>query len=137
MIDQNKLIKRFIRYVKIDSQSDPHHEKTPSSEIQWNMAMLLKEELEEFGVQDVSIDQHAYVMGKIPGNVNHKVPAIGFISHFDTSPDFKAENIKPQLHENYDGQSILLNKEKKLQLSPKEFPELKAYQGQTIITTDG
>lgn len=137
MIDQDEVINRFIRYVKIDSQSNPQNDKTPSSSIQWNMANLLKKELEKFGLQDVSIDDNAYVMGKIHGNVDYDLPAIGFISHFDTSPDFNASNIQPQIHKNYDGQAILLNKEKNLQLSPHEFPELKTYRGQTLITTDG
>ena len=96
MIDQDEVINRFIRYVKIDSQSNPQNDKTPSSSIQWNMANLLKKELEKFGLQDVSIDDNAYVMGKIHGNVDYDLPAIGFISHFDTSPDFNASNIQPQ-----------------------------------------
>ena len=137
MIDKSEVIDRFIRYVKIDSQSDPESKKTPSSDIQWNIANLLKEELEGFGIKDVSIDEHAYVMARIPSNVDTQVPAIGFISHFDTSPDFKATHIQPQVHENYDGKPILLNKAKDLWLSPEEFPDLKAYKGQTLITTDG
>ena len=137
MIDKRDVIDRFIRYVKIDSQSDPESKRTPSSDVQWNMANLLKEELEGFGIKDVSIDEHAYVMARIPGNVDAQVPAIGFISHFDTSPDFKAAHIQPQVHENYDGKPILLNKDKDLWLSPEEFPDLKAYKGQTLITTDG
>ncbi|MDR9401494.1 MAG: peptidase T [Psychroflexus sp.] len=137
MIDKRDVIDRFIRYVKIDSQSNPARKATPSSDIQWNMANLLKEELEGFGIKEVSIDQHAYVMARISSNVNEEVSAIGFISHFDTSPDFKATDIQPQIHENYDGKPILLNKSKDLWLSPDEFPDLKAYKGQTLITTDG
>jgi tripeptide aminopeptidase len=137
MIDKRDVIDRFIRYVKIDSQSNPARKATPSSDIQWNMANLLKEELEGFGIKEVSIDQHAYVMARISSNVNEEVSAIGFISHFDTSPDFKATDIQPQIHENYDGKPILFNKSKDLWLSPDEFPDLKAYKGQTLITTDG
>jgi len=78
---------RFLRYVKIDTQSDPESESTPSTEKQWKLARLLAKELEEIGMEEVSIDENAYIMATLPSNVNHDVPTIGFISHFDTSPD--------------------------------------------------
>lgn len=137
MIDSKTLLNRFLTYVKIDSQSNPNSESTPSTEKQWTIAHLLKEELERIGLQDVSIDDKAYIMATLPSNVDHDVPTIGFVSHFDTSPDFKASNIKPQIHENYDGGDILLNAEKNIILSPDYFEDLKLYEGQTLITTDG
>ncbi|TXE21373.1 peptidase T [Psychroflexus gondwanensis] len=137
MIDSKTLLNRFLTYVKIDSQSNPNSESTPSTEKQWTIAHLLKEELERIGLQDVSIDDKAYIMATLPSNVDHEVPTIGFVSHFDTSPDFKASNIKPQIHENYDGGDILLNAEKNIILSPDYFEDLKLYKGQTLITTDG
>ena len=137
MIDSKTLLNRFLTYVKIDSQSNPNSESTPSTEKQWTIAHLLKEELERIGLQDVSIDDKAYIMATLPSNVDHEVPTIGFVSHFDTSPDFKASGIKPQIHENYDGGDIMLNAEKNIILSPDYFEDLKLYEGQTLITTDG
>jgi tripeptide aminopeptidase len=137
MIDSKTLLNRFLTYIKIDSQSNPNSESTPSTEKQWTIAHLLKEELERIGLQDVSIDDKAYIMATLPSNVDHEVPTIGFVSHFDTSPDFKASGIKPQIHENYDGGDIMLNAEKNIILSPDYFEDLKLYGGQTLITTDG
>ncbi len=85
------LVDRFIKYIKIDSQSNPESETTPSTEKQWNMANLLVEELKAIGLQDVTVDENAYVMATLPSNVDYPVPTIGFISHFDTSPDFSGE----------------------------------------------
>lgn len=137
MINSQKLLERFLSYIKIDSQSNPNSDATPSTEKQWNIANLLKKELESIGMQEVSIDDNAYIMATLPSNVKHEVDTIGFISHFDTSPDFKASNINPQVHENYDGGDIVLNKEKNIVLSSTYFREIKQYKGQTIITTDG
>ena len=137
MIDKNRLVERFLRYVKIDTESDASSNTTPSTEKQWDLANLLAKELKEMGMQDVSIDNNAYVMATLPSNVDHKTPTIGFISHFDTSPDFTGKNVNPQIIEDYDGQDIVLNKEKNIILSPKEFDDLLLYKGQSIITTDG
>lgn len=137
MIEKNKLINRFKSYVTVDTESDPESDKTPSTEKQWNLAHQLVAELKEIGLSDVTIDEHAYIMATLPGNVDHEVPTIGFIAHFDTSPDFSGKDVKPQLIENYDGKDILLNKEKDLVLSPDEFEDLLLYEGQTLITTDG
>jgi tripeptide aminopeptidase len=137
MIDSQKLLQRFLTYIKIDSQSDPKNDSTPSTEKQWKIANLLKEELEKIGLEDVTIDDKAYIMATLASNVEHEVDTIGFISHFDTSPDFKASNINPQVHDNYDGGDILLNKEKNIVLSSSYFEEMKDYKGQTLITTDG
>jgi tripeptide aminopeptidase len=137
MISKVRLIDRFTSYVTIDTQSDPHSEETPSTKKQWDLANKLAEELKEIGMQDVEIDKHAYIMATLPSNIAHEVPVIGFISHFDTSPDFTGTNVKPQIVENYDGKDIVLNVEKDIILSPDYFEDLLQYKGQTLITTDG
>ena len=131
------IIDRFISYVTIDTESDPNSQTTPSTEKQWNLANKLVEELKTIGLQDVTIDDKAYIMATLPSNVDHEVPVIGFVSHFDTSPDFSGANVKPQIIENYDGKDIVLNAEKNIILSPNYFKDLLQYKGQTIITTDG
>src|SRR5690554_3544658 len=132
-----KLKNRFLKYVSFYSESIPFVDEFPSSQRQWDIAKYLFEELKSIGLEDVSIDDNAYVMGYLPSNIDKEVPTIGFISHFDTSPDYSGENVKPQIIENYDGGNIVLNAELKMNLNPEEFPELKQYKGQTIITTDG
>ena len=131
------LIDRFISYVTIDTQSDPNSDTTPSTEKQWTLANKLVAELKEIGMQEVVIDENAYIMATLPGNVEKEVPTIGFISHFDTSPDFTAANVKPHIIKNYDGKDIILNKEKNIVLSPSYFDDLLQYKGNTLITTDG
>ena len=131
------IIDRFISYVTIDTESDPNSQTTPSTQKQWNLANKLVEELKAIGLEDVTIDDKAYIMATLPGNVEHEVPTIGFVSHFDTSPDFSGANVKPQIVENYDGKDIILNAEKNIILSPNYFKDLLQYKGQTIITTDG
>lgn len=137
MISKEHIIKRFISYVTIDTESDPTSETTPSTKKQWNLANKLAEELKAIGMQDVSIDDNAYIMATLPSNVDHDVPTIGFISHFDTSPDFTGANVKPQIIENYDGKDIILNEAENILLSPDYFEDLLLYKGQTLITTDG
>lgn len=137
MLDKQKLIDRFISYVTIDTESDPESNTTPSTEKQWNLAKLLVTELKSIGMTDVTIDDNAYIMATLPSNVQHKVPTIGFISHFDTSPDFTGANVKPQIIENYNGKDIVLNADKQIILSPDYFEDLLHYKGQTLITTDG
>lgn len=137
MIDRNQLIDRFISYIKIDTQSDPNSSSTPSTEKQWDLARKLFSELEKMGMQDVQINEHAYVTATLPSNVSYEVPVIGFISHFDTSPDFSGTNVNPQIIENYNGKEIILNQEKNIVLSPDYFEDLLQYKGQTLITTDG
>ncbi len=137
MIHKKQLIDRFISYAIIDTESDPKSDTCPSSKKQWNLANKLVSELKEMGMSDVSIDDNAYIMATLPSNVEHKVPTIGFISHFDTTPDFTGANVNPQIIENYDGKDIVLNEELDIVLSPKEFDDLKLYKGQTLITTDG
>ena len=131
------IIDRFISYVIIDTESDSNSETTPSTKKQWDLANKLAEELKTIGMQDVTIDEKAYIMATLPSNVTHEVPVIGFISHFDTSPDFSGANVKPQIVSNYDGKDIVLNAEKNIVLSPNYFKDLLLYKGQSLITTDG
>ena len=131
------IIDRFISYVIIDTESDPNSETTPSTKKQWDLAHKLVEELKSIGMHDVTIDKNAYIMATLPSNVDHKVPTIGFISHFDTTPDFTGANVKPQIIPNYDGKDIVLNAKQNIILSPKYFKDLLQYKGQTLITTDG
>ena len=137
MLDEKKIIDRFISYVKIDSQSDANSESTPSTKKQWNIANKLVQDLNHIGLSKVSIDENAYIYATLPSNIKKKCPTIGFISHFNTSPDFSGTNINPQIVKNYNGGDIVLNKNKNIILSSKYFSEIKQYKGQTIITTDG
>ncbi|WP_370476884.1 peptidase T [Tamlana flava] len=137
MISKEHLIKRFISYVTIDTESDPNSKTTPSTEKQWDLANKLAEELKSIGMQEVTIDKNAYIMAALASNVKHDVPTIGFISHFDTSPDFTGANVNPQIIEKYNGKDIILNKKENIVLSPDYFEDLLLYKGQTLITTDG
>ncbi|MCK0109078.1 peptidase T [Flavobacteriaceae bacterium S0825] len=137
MLDKQHITNRFISYVKIDTESDPNSNTTPSTKKQWDLANMLHDELIAIGMTDVSIDKNAYVMATLPSNVDHEVPTIGFISHFDTSPDFTGANVNPQIIENYDGSDIVLNADEDIILSPNYFEDLLLYKGQTLITTDG
>ncbi len=137
MISKEHIIKRFISYVTIDTESDPESNTTPSTKKQWDLANKLAEELKAIGMQDVDIDENAYIMATLPSNLEYHAPTIGFISHFDTSPDFTGAHVKPQIHENYLGGDLLLNKEEHIVLSPDYFEDLRQYIGQTLITTDG
>ena len=137
MTDKQHIIDRFISYVTIDTESDSNSKTTPSTAKQWDLANKLAEELKAIGLSDVTIDDNAYIMATLPSNVEHDVPTIGFISHFDTSPDFTGANIKPQIVENYNGEDIILSAEQNIVLSPDYFEDLLLYKGQTLITTDG
>ena len=137
MIEKQRLINRFVSYVTVDTEIDPTSESTPSTSKQWDLANALVEELKSIGMQEVSIDENAYIMATLPSNSEKELPVIGFISHFDTSPDFTGANVRPQIIENYDGNDIILNKEQNIILSPSYFEDLLLYKGQTLITTDG
>lgn len=137
MIEKQHIIDRFVSYITVDTQSDPDSETTPSTAKQWDLANALVKELKEIGMQDVTIDENAYIMATLPSNIDHDVPVIGFIAHFDTSPDYTGTNVKPQIIENYDGKDIILNAEEDIVLSPNLFDDLLQYKGQTLITTDG
>ena len=132
-----KILDKFLRYVAVDTMSDPDSPSQPSTQKQFNLLNLLCEELKAMGVENVSVDQYGYLMATIPSNIEKDVPAIGFIAHVDSSPDASGVDIKPQVFENYDGGDIVINQEKGMKLSPADFPELRRYIGQTIVTTDG
>ena len=131
-----KILDRFLRYVKVDTQSNENSESQPSTAKQLNLLKLLCQELNELGVE-ASLDEYGYVMGRIPSNVDADVPAVGFISHVDTAPDASGENVRPQIIKDYDGSDIPLKGVPGLALKTSEFPELLAHKGETIITTDG
>ena len=129
---------RFLRYVGIDTRSaETITERHPTTDCQWNLARLLVTELQELGLKDASVNDLCFVTATLPANTNKQNPVIGFLAHIDTSPDFSGTNVKAQIIEKYDGGEIPLNKEKGIKLSPKEFPDLSRYVGQTLITTDG
>lgn len=129
------LLERFLSYVKIDTQSDESAEGVPSTKKQFDLAKKLEQELIEMGLQDVSLDEHCYVMAKLPSNQKEESVSLGLIAHMDTSPDMSGKDVKPILHENYDGEDILLPSG--VVISKKENPFLQNYIGQTVITTDG
>lgn len=134
---KEEMIQRFTSYVKVDTQSDAEKESCPSTEGQLNLARQLVEEMTSIGIQEVTMDENGYVMGTIPSNTDKDVPTIGFLAHIDTATDFTGKNVKPQLHENYQGGDITLNEDLHIVLSPQQFPNLQKYQGHTLITTDG
>lgn len=131
------IIDRFISYVTIDTESDPNSDTTPSTKKQFDLANKLVKELKAIGMSEVTINKYSYVMATLPSNVEHHVPTIGFVSHFDTTPDFTGKDVKPQVIPNYDGGDIVLNKEQNIVLSPSYFKDLLQYKEQTLITTNG
>ena len=136
-MNKQHIINRFVKYVTIDTESDPNNPKFPSTEKQWDLARVLEKELNDIGMEDVELDDNCYLMATLPSNIDYEVPTIGFVAHIDTSPDFTGANVKPQVHENYNGEDIVLNEEQNIVLSPSYFEDLLQYKGQTIITTDG
>lgn len=128
---------RFLKYVKINTQSGRDSTTTPSSQVQFDLARLLENECRELGLQDVSLDENCYLMATLPANINKEVPVVGFIAHMDTSPDMSGETVKPQIIEHFDGGEIVLNQDLNIRMTPKDFPELQKYIGEEIITTDG
>lgn len=131
------LVKRFLGYTTVDTQSDENSGTVPSTAKQKNLAALLKNELEQMGLEDVTMDEMGYVYATLPANTDKKVPTIGFISHIDTSPSMSGLNVKPRIVEKYDGGNIVLNKEQNIVLSPELFPELLNHKGEDLIVTDG
>ena len=130
------ILDRFLRYVAVDTQSDPESDSQPSAAKELNLLKMLRDELVAMGVE-ATLDEYGYVMATIPSNCGKDVPAVGFIAHADTAPDAPGDNVKPQIIENYDGSDIPLKGVPGLSLKPSEFPELELYKGQTLITTDG
>ena len=132
------LLDRFLRYVKINTRSDEFIlDRTPTTDVQWDLARLLEKELKELGLQDVELNEQCFLTATLPANTDKKLPVIGFLAHIDTSPDFNGQGVKPQIIENYDGGDIPLKGKAGMVLSPKEFPELRNYVSQTLITSDG
>ena len=128
---------KFLRYVSYETTSDENSTTHPSNLQELVLLRQLVEEMKQMGIADASIDEYGYVMGTIPSNLDHEVPALGFIAHVDTSPDASGRDIKPQIIRNYDGSDIPLKGVPGLALRVSEFPELLDYKGQTLITTDG
>ncbi|WP_293873459.1 peptidase T [Flavobacterium sp.] len=131
------LIDRFISYVIIDTESDADSTTTPSTKKQLVLAKKLVAELKAIGMTEVTIDKNGYLMATLPATIDEAVPTIGFVSHYDTTPDFTGKDVKPQIISNYDGKDIVLNEEHNIVLSPSYFKDLLIYKGQTLITTDG
>jgi tripeptide aminopeptidase len=132
-----KLVERFLKYVKINTQSDEKSQTCPSTPGQLKFCKSLAKELEAIGMSEVEVDENGYLMATLPANNGDKAPTIGFIAHLDTSPDFTGEHVNPQIINNYYGKAIKLNEKKNIQLSPGDFPDLNNYLGQPIITSDG
>lgn len=132
----NNLVERFLRYVSVDTQSNEDSQTQPSTMKQLNLLSMLRDELLAMGVE-ATLDEYGYVMARIPSNVDAQVPAVGFISHVDTSPDASGADIKPQIIHDYDGSAIALKGMDGLYLDPKDFPELLRHKGEDLITTDG
>ena len=132
-----QVIDRFLRYVKVDTQSQPDAECFPSTEKQKDLGRLLKEELTAIGVSNVRMDEYGYVYGEIPANIAQEGPALGFIAHIDTSEAISGADVKPRIVKNYDGKDIVLNGKKGILLKVSEFPDLLSYVGQDLIVTDG
>ena len=130
------LLKRFIRYVKINTRSDEKSSTIPSTKVQENFLFMLKSELEELGLEDVHITKGWFLTATLPANTTKKYAKVGFISHVDTA-DFNSIGVNPQIIEKYDGSDIVLNKEKNIVMTVEKFPNLKKYIGKTLITTDG
>ena len=133
---REKVLERFLKYTAIDTQSDPESKTSPSTSKQFDLARLLVKELEDLGLEDINLDERCYVMAKLPANEEDLVP-IGFIAHMDTSPDLSGKDVKPRLIENYDGGDIVLDEERGIVTSLKDYPEIGDFKGQTLIVTDG
>ena len=131
------IVDRFIKYARIDTQSDENSTQIPSTREQFNLAKEVEREAVEMGLVDVTLDNNCYLMATLPSNSPKKLPVIGFIAHFDTSPDMSGKNVNPRILKNYDGGDIILNESQNVILSPTNFPELINHKGEDIIVTDG
>lgn len=131
------LVDRFLKYVSFDTQSDEQTGLTPSTPKQMVFAEYLKKELESLGLEDITLDEHAYLFATLPANTDKKVPTIGFIAHMDTSPDMSGKDVTPRIVQNYDGKDIILCAEENIILSPTQFPELLHHIGEDLIVTNG
>jgi len=131
------VVERFIKYTKFDTESSTETGITPSTPGQMVLAKELEKELREMGLEDITLDDKAYLMATLPANTDKNIPTIGFIAHLDTSPDLTGKNVNPRIVNNYDGKDIVLNEDTNVVLSPKDFPEMLDYKGQDLIVTDG
>ena len=133
-----EILERFLRYVKINTRSDEDvADRTPSTEVQWDLARLLEGELRELGLQNIELNEQCFLTATLPANTDKDLPVIAFLAHMDTSPDFNGANVNPQIIENYDGGEIPLKGKEGMRLSPKMSPLLLNYKGKTLVTTDG
>lgn len=128
---------RFLEYIKFDTQSDEETNLTPSTPGQMTFARHLKTIVEEMGLEDITLDDNGYLMATLPANIDKKVPTVGFIAHMDTAPDMSGRHVNARIIKNYDGKTIVLNRELNIEMDPEEFPELLNYIGQDLIVTDG
>ncbi len=133
----NTLLERFLRYVKIDTQSAEDSSVHPSTPGQMELARLLEKELRELGLSNIRLSDKAYLMAELSANTDKKLPTVGFIAHLDTSPDVSGKNVSPLIFSNYDGSDLVLNQAENIVMQVQDYPELKEYTGQTIITSDG
>ena len=133
----NSLVERFLKYVQIDTDSNPESNACPSSEIQWDLAKVIVEDLKALGMEDITLDENCYIMATLPANCDEDIPTIGFIAHMDTAPSYNGRGVKPRIVENYNGEDIVLNADENVILSPKDFAHMKNYIGQDLIVTDG
>ena len=131
------IVNRFLRYVRIDTQSAEDAGVTPSTPGQMEFVKVLRNELEEMGLEEITLDEHGYLFATLPANTTRTVPTIGFIAHVDTSPDVTGKDVNPRIVENYNGCNITLSAEDRIILSTAEFPELLSYVGDNLIVTDG
>lgn len=131
------VVDRFLKYVKFDTESSTETGTTPSTPGQMVLARELEKELNEMGLEDISLNEKGYIMATLPANTDKEVPTIGFVAHMDTSPDLTGKDVNPQIVKNYDGKDIILNKDLNIVLSPNDFPEMQDYVGQDLIVTDG
>lgn len=134
---QKKIYDRFVRYVSVDTTSDPESTVTPTTQSQIEFAHLLAKEMKTVGLTDVEVDEYGFVTGLLPANTDKKVPTIGFFAHMDTVCDYCGKNIRPVLHPNYDGGTLTINAEKKMFLTPENAPRLRLCVGDDIVTADG
>lgn len=130
------MINRFLKYVKIATDSNPENLQCPSSDIQWDLAKVIVEDLKELGLEDISLDENCYIMATLPANCTEEIPSIGFIAHMDTAPTYNGIGVNPRVVK-YEGGDIVLNKELNIILSPKDFSHMNNYIGQDLIVTDG
>lgn len=131
-----KILDKFLRYVAVETTSNDDSDSQPSTACQLDLLRMLADELNAMGVK-ATLDEWGYVMATIPSNLDKEVPAVGFIAHVDTAPDASGKDIKPQIIENYDGEDVVLNEALGIKIPVADFPEIKQYKGQTLITTDG